>query len=258
MSYVLEHPDEARRLEQQALLSAYDMQGEVRDINLLPGEALIDLGCGSGLLSRELQRKFPHATIEGCDGSEQRLAQAKALLPAENAVHFFLSPLENIATDANRYEWAVARYVFEHLKNPVACAREVLRVLKPGGKLLAVDFDGLMFNLFPISPELNQMRQSLLKALPVNLYIGRELPSILHEAGFQNIKWSVEAHSFQGADLDAEKAIIEQRIRLAAPALEEVLGVAGAQHFEKEYLTHLGQPGATLFYNKFKVLGTKG
>jgi len=41
------------------------------------------------------------------------------------------------------------------LENPVSAIQEAYRMLKPGGTLLAIDFDGLFLNLFSGNSELD-------------------------------------------------------------------------------------------------------
>lgn len=257
MSYVLEHPDEVARLEAQARLPAYDLAQEVAGIRLEPGQAFIDMGCGSGLLARMMADRFAGARIDACDGSGQRIEQARAMAEGR-MIDFFSCPLEAVPVADDVYDWAVARYVYEHLQDTLVCAREALRVLKPGGRLLVIDFDGLMFNLWPMSEQLREMHDELVRELPVNLKVGRELPSILTAAGFTDVQWSVQAHAIQGEALSAEREINQERIRFAWPLLEQVLGsTARAETFERLYLNEMVAAGSALFYNKFSVVGTK-
>lgn len=46
---------------------------------------------------------------------------------------------------ANSFDFAIARLLFVHLPDPVAAAREILRILKPGGKLVIIDSDADLF-----------------------------------------------------------------------------------------------------------------
>lgn len=257
-AYVLEHAAEAERLERQALRPAYDIARDLAGIHLDPGAALIDLGCGSGLSCRHLTQRFPEATIDGCDASEQRLAQAAALIGSGLNVRFFPSDLEDIDSPPQRYDYAVARFVLEHVEDPLACAKEAFRVLKPGGKLLVIEFDGQIFNLFPMSDSLSRKRDEIVPVLPVNLCIGREIPSLLRRAGFEDLRWEVEVHDFQGPELAAERELSAERIQFAWPALVQILGSEErAEELRREYLDQLRQPGTVLFYNKFRVTGTK-
>ncbi len=90
----------------------------------------------------------------------------------------------------NSFDFAVARLLFQHLPDPMGAAKEVFRVLKPGGKLVITDIDDEADVFEPRLPEidlvLTQMAQ-VQAAHGGNRHIGRRLARILKEAGFQKL-----------------------------------------------------------------------
>jgi SAM-dependent methyltransferase len=88
----------------------------------------------------------------------------------------------------NSYDFAIARLLFLHLHNPVEAAREIYRVLKPGGKLVIIDIDDGIFGA--VSPNINLLPSVLNKLADHqsskggNRYIGRSLPRLLAKAGY--------------------------------------------------------------------------
>ena len=63
-----------------------------RTLRPLGGGAAIDLGCGNGALLAKIHRLAPHVTPYGIDLEPQRIAHARALLPAF-AANFFEADL---------------------------------------------------------------------------------------------------------------------------------------------------------------------
>lgn len=89
------------------------------------------------------------------------------------------------------YDFAIARLLFLHLHNPVEAAREIYRVLRPGGKLVIIDIDDGIFGA--VSPNM-ELLPSVIKKLAEhqaakggNRYIGRRLPRLLAQAGYVDL-----------------------------------------------------------------------
>lgn len=258
MNYVLEHPSEFERLERQAREDAYDPRHEFGDIQLASGARVLDAGCGSGLVSRYLAKRFPRASFVGCDYSADRVSLAQAHPERPDNLHFMTGDLTALALPEASFDLAVCRYVIEHL--PSAAQRLALsgirRTLKPGGKLRVVDFDGLVTNLYPQSPRVAEGLDHIRASGLVDLEVGRKLPSLLIEAGYRNVQWGIRTFAIQGEALRAESAIMAERFAQCATALLPRFGnLEKYQAFCREYLASLERPECALFYNKFTVEG---
>jgi demethylmenaquinone methyltransferase/2-methoxy-6-polyprenyl-1,4-benzoquinol methylase/phosphoethanolamine N-methyltransferase len=112
---------------------------------LRDGESVLDLGCGTGSLALESARRVgPGASVHGVDASEEMVARArrKANLSASNA-QFDVGTVEALPFAPGSFDVAFSTLMLHHLPRParVVCAREGLRVLKPGGRFMVADFE---------------------------------------------------------------------------------------------------------------------
>ena len=111
--------------------------------SIAPGERVLDLGCGTGTLAVQAKRAQPGAEITGVDADPEMLAPARR--KAEEAgVEIALD--EGLADalpypDAS-FDKVLSSLLFHHLprETKAAAAREVVRVLKPGGEFHVADF----------------------------------------------------------------------------------------------------------------------
>ncbi len=92
---------------------------------------VLDIGCSYGFLL-DLFRP-PDWTREGVELSASAAAYARRLTGGQ----VFERPLEELALDSNRYDVVTSIYVLEHVWDPFVTLREIARVLKPGGVLVA-------------------------------------------------------------------------------------------------------------------------
>ncbi|HEY8437951.1 MAG TPA: methyltransferase domain-containing protein [Candidatus Limnocylindrales bacterium] len=184
---------EMARLRRQALLS-WDRELRVlRRFGLADGMAILDVGGGPGFVAEQLLAALPSSTVTVIDRDPTMVAQASALLAPGAGPR--LRVVEASATDTGlptgQFDFALARLVFQHLPDPEAAAREIRRVLRPGGRLVIVDVDdALQLVDPPEDPIVKAMFDRLGEAQTATggtRFIGRRLPRILTTAGFVNV-----------------------------------------------------------------------
>jgi ubiquinone/menaquinone biosynthesis C-methylase UbiE len=264
MNYVLESKSEFERLEHQSSLSGYDYQRELALSGLPPlqdGMRVLDAGCGSGIVTRHLAQEHPGCEVEGCDISELRVAQARDAAKDIPRLHFEVRDLARLDYPEARFDVILCRYVLQHLsaESREAALAGFLHCLKPGGRLVLIDFDGGFLNLHPQpSPWLQEALWKMETRFPVDLRIGRKLPHLLVTAGFTQTHWRIDVLEWRDELLAQERLLLDQRILALEPVLTPVLGsVSDARRFHREYMEVLDAPGCVLFYNKFIVTGRK-
>jgi ubiquinone/menaquinone biosynthesis C-methylase UbiE len=111
---------------------------------LKPGESVLDVGCGTGTLAIAAKRHVgTSGTVHGIDASPEMIARAEKKAGKAGAEVFF----KNAAAQAlpfpgAQFDAVLTTAMLHHLprKARQQCAGEMRRVLKPGGRVLAVEF----------------------------------------------------------------------------------------------------------------------
>ena len=147
MSSVLQFDDTAsRRIEATYTTPDVVQQRSVvrTSLDLQPGEDVLDIGSGPGLLACEMATDVsPGGSLHGIDPSDSMLAIARGREHAAGS-----APVTFAAGDActlrfadDSFDAATATQVYEYVADIPAALGEAYRVLRPEGRLLILDTD---------------------------------------------------------------------------------------------------------------------
>jgi ubiquinone/menaquinone biosynthesis C-methylase UbiE len=116
----------------------------LRLAHLKPGESVLDVGCGTGSLAIAAMRQVgPRGTVSGVDASPEMIARAeKKARKAGLDVAFQNAFAQSLPFPDAQFDAVLTTIMLHHLpqKSRAELASEVRRVLKPGGRVLAIDF----------------------------------------------------------------------------------------------------------------------
>lgn len=115
----------------------------IRQACLEPGQRVLDLASGTGTLAIWIKRHQPLVDITGVDVDPAVLAIAsRKARSADIDVRFDRAPSYNLPYPAANFDRVVSSLFFHHLvwQDKMRTARELLRVLKPGGELHVADW----------------------------------------------------------------------------------------------------------------------
>jgi SAM-dependent methyltransferase len=107
--------------------------------SLAPGERVLDLGCGTGGAAREAARAVgAEGLVIGVDPVPEALALARERTPADLPIVYRQGRAERLAHIPDRsLDCVLASLVFEQVADLDAALLEIVRVLRPGGRLVA-------------------------------------------------------------------------------------------------------------------------
>ena len=228
-------------------------------LGMQDGMRLLDCGCGSGYLLKKLQHAFPAMQCTGIEIEEPLVALAKEAM-AGNDCQILQQPITALDLPDESFDFVISRLVLEHLPEPLVALKEVLRVLKVGGRAVFVDNDfDLHERTWPDSPALGNLYDAYRRARRAdggNPCIGRQLPSLMKMAGFTEVDLHIlAAHNQVVGDkafLKAEGAgIASQLVKTGYLAADTLDAVAGQWH------SMLTSPNHAIFRMLFAVVGEK-
>jgi ubiquinone/menaquinone biosynthesis C-methylase UbiE len=157
-------------------------------LDLSPGAAMVDVGCGTGRAVTELHQRGVAAI--GVDPDELMIATARRRWPA---AEFRIGRAEALPLPDRSVSGYRADKVLHLVPDPAAALAEAYRVLTPGGRIVLAgqDWDALMID--SSHPELTRaILRSRADACP-NPQAARACRSLLLDAGFQDV--TVEART---------------------------------------------------------------
>jgi arsenite methyltransferase len=179
--------DEATARQVEAVYTTPDVIEQRRAFRaalaLQPGEHVLDIGAGPGLLAAEMAEEVgAGGRVIGVDPSESMLAMAQR---RETSAEFVAGDALALPFGDASFDVAVSTQVYEYVADMASALAEARRVLKPGGRLLILDTDWDSIVWHARDPD--RMRR-VLGAWNEHLadpYLPRRLPGLIAEAGLR-------------------------------------------------------------------------
>jgi demethylmenaquinone methyltransferase/2-methoxy-6-polyprenyl-1,4-benzoquinol methylase len=108
----------------------------LKGLDMQAGQKILDVGCGTGWVLQFLRRKYPGLAGEGMDLSPQMLVEARRIDPDGN---YFEGDVCALERPDNTYDLVVTVFTSRNFPDLEKSVQEMMRVLKPGGRLLILD-----------------------------------------------------------------------------------------------------------------------
>ena len=155
-------------------------------IELRAGETVLDLGCGAGLdMYIYAQAAGPGGKIYGVDISEEMLTKAKANLEKVGVknVELRLGESDRIPLEVSSVDLVASNGIYNLSPDKEAVMREVLRVLKPGGRTVFSEI--VLKSELPekVRKDIDDWFRCIGGALTEEAFIG-----LMREVGFERVE----------------------------------------------------------------------
>jgi SAM-dependent methyltransferase len=150
------HESMLRTLAAQAE-AIWPQERELIDRYRLPAALrILDVGCGTGEITRRLAERFPSATLLGVDLVEDHLERARGACRAFGArVCFETGDAFGLELPEGAFDLVVCRHLLQAVPEPALVVAELRRMTAPGGVLHLVAEDYAMMHFHPTTRDLD-------------------------------------------------------------------------------------------------------
>ena len=226
----------------------------VKRAALTSGESVLDAGCGPGDdLFDMVEQVVPGGRLVGLDASEVMIAEARRRAAQRSLpITFKVGEANALPFPDATFDVCRAARLLEHLPDPRGALSEMVRVTRPGGRIVVFDFD--WDTLIIDHPDKETTRTVVLTYSDSiqNGWIGRQLPRLLRER-------RLEPLSIDPLQVFVHYALAELFLgaHLVALQTNRALRPDQAQQWW-EYLQHADADGTLLVsFTGFVVVGAK-
>jgi arsenite methyltransferase len=157
----------------------------IRQMELRPGERVLDLGCGSGWATRMLARLVSDGPegfgqVVGLDISDEMIRQARAESKEFENILYVWGSAEKIPWEENFFDKVLSVESFYYYPDQDRALNELFRVMAPRGRMF------ILINLYKDNPYSLQWVDKL--KVPVHVRSKDEYIELLQAHAFENIE----------------------------------------------------------------------
>lgn len=198
--------------------------GKVADAaQIRPGERVLDVGCGTGILAREIASRIGSVgRVAGIEPSPGMLAVARQLAPT---VEWREGIAESLPFPDRSFDAVVSQFALMFFTDRRQALREMLRVLIPGGRLVVAVWDSLD-NIPAYAAEVSLLERlagrQAAEALRAPFVLGnrKDLAALFSEAGVA----ATEITTHHGtAQFPSIRTMVEADLRGWLPVMRVIL-----------------------------------
>jgi len=155
-----------------------------RQLDLLPGMKVLDIGCGTGGSAFYMARTY-QVDVHGIDLSSNMVGIAQEYRTemepqVKHRVQFYVEDATSMAYPENFFDVVYSRDTILHIEGKEDLFRKFLTTLKPGGRLMISDY-------CRGDQEHSQRFKDYVAQRGYKLFTVREYGTLLENAGFKNV-----------------------------------------------------------------------
>lgn len=170
------------------------------------GDWVLDVGCGAGADTIPLTAEVGvNGWVIGIDHDSEMLIRAKRSEKSENMggdAGYICSDAVRLPFRSDLFDACRSERLFQHLAHPEIALSEMLRVTKPGGRVVVLDTDHGTWSVDTTEKDIER-RISRFKAdhFGYNGYAGRQLYRLFKQAGLMDVTSEIISGYFTNYEL---------------------------------------------------------
>ncbi|HZN73381.1 MAG TPA: class I SAM-dependent methyltransferase [Micromonosporaceae bacterium] len=249
--------DDRRRLEHQfGLLREdfnlwFDEALRLGGLSTDPGWAdwsVLDVGCGEGLFTCEITRRYPKAQAVGVDVDATAVAAASARSPAAPNMRFLVhdarQPVPSDVRPVGGFDAAVMWMVLPYLPDRRSALANLAAAVRPGGVVLLGNVPDEALRLdHPAAEELLAAGRQLVVRVGLAGLEGT-IGGLLHEVGFDEVATEVLRYPMGGATSYGQRwhAYMLMSMSAAKAAIVDVFGLMDEAEYDRRFERLAAEP----------------
>jgi ubiquinone/menaquinone biosynthesis C-methylase UbiE len=182
------HGTSAEEQERLELMNGLLNRQALDLLDLRGNERILEMGAGTGIFAHAMASSLSGGRVLGIERDpEQIQGGSRRCAAVDNLELRRGDALDPPLTDDEwgSFDVVHARFLLEHVEDPLAVVRTMARAGKPGGRVVLVDDDHSLMRVWPEPEGFFDLWQGYVRQydhLGMDAYVGRRLAALLHEA----------------------------------------------------------------------------
>ena len=161
-------------------------------LQIAPGERVLDVGCGTGVVTRAVARRVASSgQVVGVDPSPTMLAVAREIAEREGLaeqIEFQVGDARALPVDDAAFDVVLAITALSHTTDAERAIPELLRAVRPGGRVGVFDIDPESWIISHPDRALTRRISEAATDIITDGWLARRLPGLLEAAGLQDVR----------------------------------------------------------------------
>ena len=159
-------------------------------LDAAPGHRVLDVGCGTGADAASLVRKVgPNGRVFGIDYDPSMIRHARQLVGEHDPrPSLLVADAAALPYRAGSFDGCYSERVLQHVEHPDAVVAEIVRVTRPGGRIVIADTDWASLSIDALEADVERRLVGFVAGTLRNGYAGRQLRRLMRDAGVEDVR----------------------------------------------------------------------